>query len=48
MTDRAHDEAVTELLRQHPALAAEYITAALEQVDQPQVTRCHAAWVRRG
>jgi len=35
MTDRSHDEAVTELLRQNPALAAEYITAALEQADLP-------------
>lgn len=35
MTDRSHDEAVTELLRQNPALAAAYITAALERADQP-------------
>lgn len=35
MTERSHDEAVTELLRQHPTLAAAYIPAALEQVDQP-------------
>lgn len=35
MKDRPHDEAVTDLLRQDPAFAADYITAALEQVDQP-------------
>lgn len=35
MTDRAHDEAVTELLRQDPVLAAEYLAAARQQTDQP-------------
>lgn len=34
-TDRPHDEAVIDLLRQDPAFAADYIAAALEDADQP-------------
>jgi len=34
-TDRTHDQAVIELLRQDLAFAADYITAALEDADQP-------------
>ena len=34
-TDRPHDQAVIELLRQDPAFAADYIAAALEGTDQP-------------
>lgn len=34
MKDRSHDDAIVELLRQDPALAAEYVTAALEDADQ--------------
>lgn len=34
-TDRTHDQAVVELLRQDPAFAADHIAAALEGADQP-------------
>lgn len=34
-TDRTHDQAAIELLRQDPAFAADYIAAALEDADQP-------------
>ncbi len=32
---RPHDEAVVELLRKDPAFADEYLSAALEEADQP-------------
>lgn len=35
MKDRPHDDAVVELLREDPALAAQYVSAALEAADQP-------------
>lgn len=35
MKDRSHDDAVVDLLRQDPALAAQYVTAALEEAEQP-------------
>lgn len=34
-TDRPHDEAVVEMLRSDPAFAAEYLSAAIEEADQP-------------
>ncbi len=32
---RPHDDAMVELLREDPAFADEYVTAALEEADQP-------------
>lgn len=34
-SSRPHDEAVVELLRSDPAFAEEYLTAAMEEADQP-------------
>ena len=34
-TSRPHDEAMVELLRQDPAFADDYLTAALDEADQP-------------
>ena len=33
-TSRPHDEAVVELLREDPTFAAEYLAAAMEEVNQ--------------
>ena len=33
----SHDEVMIKKLRNHPALAAEYLKAALEDTDEPQV-----------
>ena len=33
-TSRSHDEAVVELLREDPTFAAEYLAAAMEEVNQ--------------
>jgi len=32
---RPHDDAMVELLREDPAFADEYVTAALEEADEP-------------
>jgi len=32
---RPHDDAVAELLREDPAFADEYLSAALDEADQP-------------
>ena len=32
---RPHDDAMVELLRVDPAFADEYVTAALEEADEP-------------
>jgi|GEM_PF-6973551 len=34
-TSRPHHESMVELLRQDPAFADEYLTAALDEADQP-------------
>ena len=34
-TSRPHDEAMVDLLRQDPAFADDYLTAALDEADQP-------------
>ncbi len=47
MKDRPHDAAVVELLRQNPALAAEYIAAALDEADQQGGTEALLAALRQ-
>lgn len=34
-SSRSHDDAVSELLREDPAFTAEYLSAALDEVNQP-------------
>lgn len=34
-SSRPHDDAVVELLRDDPAFVDEYLTAALDEADQP-------------
>lgn len=38
-TSRPHDEAVVELLQQDPALADEYLAAALEKLTSPEAAK---------
>lgn len=47
MKDRSHDDAVVDLLRQDPALAAQYVTAALEEADQPSGAQALLAALRQ-
>lgn len=47
MKDRPHDAAVVDLLRSNPALAAEYIAAALDEADQRGGTEALLAALRQ-